>query len=204
MFGAFCTAVQLVLFVVGRVVILPILFKIPLVSHMLRPFVAHFLRGYTPVLLFTQFPTILRAFALGITTLASWEVSEILFDNSISEVHSMPLAKRCIDSVNNSQSMWFPPRQNLLLLLFPESLPGMRSISILRTSSWHNFPEITLLEPPPPGPPFSRIRSTTQICGHTSAGILCSISGRTTSSHFVEASQPRQVYALLSSSHSVP
>lgn len=85
MFGAFCTAVQLVLFVVGRVVILPILFKVPLVSHILRPFAAHFLRGYTPVLFFTQFPTILRAFALGITTLASWEVSETLFDNSVSE-----------------------------------------------------------------------------------------------------------------------
>lgn len=86
-FGVFCTGVQLVLFVVGRTVVLPILFKIPIVSLLLRPFAAHFLRGYTPVLFFTQFPTILRALFLGITTLASWEVSETLFDNSVSEVH---------------------------------------------------------------------------------------------------------------------
>lgn len=86
-FGMFCTSVQIVLFVVGRVVVLPILFKIPVVSHLLRPFTAHFLRGYTPLLLFTQFPTILRAFLLGITTLASWEVSETLFDTLVSEVH---------------------------------------------------------------------------------------------------------------------
>ena len=86
-FGMFCTAVQLALFVTGRAVVLPILFKIPLVSHLLRPFAAHFLRGYTPVLFFTQFPSILRALALGITTLASWEISETLFDNSVSEVH---------------------------------------------------------------------------------------------------------------------
>jgi len=71
----------------GRAMVLPILFRIPVVCHLLRPFAAHFLRGYTPVLFFTQFPTILRAVFLGITTLASWEVSEILFDNSISEVH---------------------------------------------------------------------------------------------------------------------
>jgi len=86
-FGVFCTCVQTVLFVVGRTTALPILFKIPVVSHLLRPFAAHFLRGYTPVLFFTQFPTILRAVFLGITTLASWEVSETLFDNSVSEVH---------------------------------------------------------------------------------------------------------------------
>jgi len=75
-----------VLFAVGRAVVLPILFKIPFVSHLLRPFAGHFLRGYTPVLLFTQIPTITRAFFLGITTLASWEVSETLFDASASEV----------------------------------------------------------------------------------------------------------------------
>ncbi|KAF9653627.1 hypothetical protein BDM02DRAFT_3226294 [Thelephora ganbajun] len=84
-FGAFCTTVQLALFVVGRTMILPILFKIPVVSHLLRPFATHFLKGYTPVLLFTQFPVILRALFLGITTLASWEVSETLFDASVSE-----------------------------------------------------------------------------------------------------------------------
>ena len=84
-FGVFCTSVQLVLFALGRAVVLPILFKIPFISHLLRPFAGHFLRGYTPVLLFTQIPTIVRALFLGITTLASWEVSETLFDASASE-----------------------------------------------------------------------------------------------------------------------
>ena len=88
-FGVFCTSVQIVLFAVGRTVVLPILFKIPVVSHLLRPFAGHFLRGFTPVLLFTQLPTITRAFFLGITTLASWEVSETLFDASASEVRFM-------------------------------------------------------------------------------------------------------------------
>jgi len=82
-----------VLFAVGRAVVLPILFKIPLISHLLRPFAGHFLRGYAPVLLFTQIPTIIRAFFLGITTLASWEVSETLFDASASEVRFPPPTK---------------------------------------------------------------------------------------------------------------
>jgi nucleoporin NDC1 len=93
-FGVFCTSAQIVLFAVGRTVVLPILFKIPVVSHILRPFTAHFLRGYTPLLFFTQFPAILRAFFLGITTLASWEVAETLFDNSVSEVHLVLPSKR--------------------------------------------------------------------------------------------------------------
>ena len=96
LFGVFCTSVQIVLFVVGRVMVLPILFRIPVVCHLLRPFAAHFLKGYTPVLFFTQFPTILRVMFLGITTLASWEVSETLFDNSVSEVHFMLPTKRII------------------------------------------------------------------------------------------------------------
>lgn len=94
MFGVFCTSVQIVLFIMGRAIFLPILFKIPVLCHLLRPFAAHFLRGYTPVLFFTQFSTILRALFLGITTLASWEVSETLFDNSVTEVRLILPAKR--------------------------------------------------------------------------------------------------------------
>lgn len=93
-FGVFCSAAQLLLFGLGRTVVLPFLFKIPILSHLLRPFSAHFLKGYTPVLFFTQFPTILRALFLGITTLASWEVSETLFDTIVSEVHSTPSTER--------------------------------------------------------------------------------------------------------------
>ena len=86
--------------------VLPILFKIPIVCHLLRPFAAHFLKGYTPVLFFTQFPTILRALFLGITTLASWEVSETLFDNSVSEVYSKFSTKRTTLTIQNySQSV---------------------------------------------------------------------------------------------------
>ena len=93
-FGVFCTSVQIALFAMGRAVVLPILFKIPVVSHLLRPFAGHFLRGYAPVLFFTELPTILRAFFLGVTTLASWEVSETLFDTSTSEVRFTCPAKR--------------------------------------------------------------------------------------------------------------
>lgn len=84
-FGVFCTSVQLALFFVRRAVVLPIFFKIPLVSHLLRPFAANFLEGYTPNLFFTQIPTILRALVLGIIIFASWEVSEALFGDTVSE-----------------------------------------------------------------------------------------------------------------------
>ena len=105
-FGAFCTVVQIVLFVVGRAIVLPILLKIPIVSQLLSPFVAHFLKGYTPVLFFTQFSTILRALFLGIMTLASWEVLETLFDNSVSEVNPMSSTERATLTVqNHSQSV---------------------------------------------------------------------------------------------------
>lgn len=104
MFGVFCTSVQIVLFVVARAMVLPILFRVPIVCHLLRPFAAHFLKGYTPVLFFTQFPTILRALSLGITTLASWEVSETLFDNSVSEVHFAFPIKRTTLTVQTTAS----------------------------------------------------------------------------------------------------
>lgn len=115
-FGVFCTTVQLALFALGRTVVLPILFKIPIVSHLLRPFAAHLLKGYTPVLFFTQFPTILRALFLGITILASWEVSETLFDHMVSEVRPAPSTERTtLKGTNDSQLLSCPLQQNHLL-----------------------------------------------------------------------------------------
>ncbi|KIK69550.1 hypothetical protein GYMLUDRAFT_510341 [Collybiopsis luxurians FD-317 M1] len=59
----------------------PVIYKLPLLPIMLRPFTGHFVRGpFTLMLLFSQFGLLLRAWFLGFTTLFIWEISELLFD----------------------------------------------------------------------------------------------------------------------------
>ncbi|KAK7047372.1 hypothetical protein VNI00_006603 [Paramarasmius palmivorus] len=71
------------LFVICRV-LLPILFKVPILPIFLRPFTAHFLRGTWSLLLpFYHYGLLFRAWFLGFTTIATWEFSEALFDTFI-------------------------------------------------------------------------------------------------------------------------
>lgn len=75
-----------VLFASARIS-LPILYKIPLVSLLLRPFTAHFLKGQWSVLLpLTHVPLLVRAWFLAFTTFVNWEIADALFEHVISEV----------------------------------------------------------------------------------------------------------------------
>lgn len=68
----------------------PVIYKLPLLPIMLRPFTGHFVRGpFTLMLLFSQFGLLLRAWFLGFTTLFIWEISELLFDVIIPQVCSI-------------------------------------------------------------------------------------------------------------------
>ncbi|KZT25546.1 hypothetical protein NEOLEDRAFT_1202644 [Neolentinus lepideus HHB14362 ss-1] len=79
-------ATSTVLFGVTRILLLPILFHIPVLRLALRPFATHFLRGpWTLSLPLRHLELLFRCFALGLSTVATWEVSESIFEAQISE-----------------------------------------------------------------------------------------------------------------------
>ncbi|KAL4079901.1 nucleoporin protein Ndc1-Nup [Scleroderma yunnanense] len=64
-----------------RMIVLPILIRIPVISAILRPLAAHFVRGpWTLILPLRHHSLEFRAFVLGWITLANWEFAETLFD----------------------------------------------------------------------------------------------------------------------------
>ena len=70
-----------------RAIALPILFQIPLVSHLFRPFLGHFIRGRWSLLLLWRNRTLIwHSFLLGLTTISAWEFAESLFDEKVQEV----------------------------------------------------------------------------------------------------------------------
>lgn len=70
-----------------RAAALPILFQIPLVSHLLRPFLGHFIRGrWSLVLLWRSRALAWQTFLLGVTTIGGWEFAEGVFDDKVQEV----------------------------------------------------------------------------------------------------------------------
>lgn len=70
-----------------RAIALPILFQIPLVSHLFRPFFGHFIRGRWSLLLLWRNRTLAwHSFLLGLTTISAWEFAENLFDEKVQEV----------------------------------------------------------------------------------------------------------------------
>ena len=70
-----------------RAVALPILFQIPLVSRLLRPFLSHFTRGrWSLPLLWRNRELAWHSFLLGLTTISAWEFAENLFDEKVQEV----------------------------------------------------------------------------------------------------------------------
>ncbi|KAA1477952.1 hypothetical protein DENSPDRAFT_867789 [Dentipellis sp. KUC8613] len=73
-------------FGLARTLVLPLLFRIPVLSLALRPFCAHFLRGpWTIGLLPRHFALVARTCVLSFTTVLSWEFAESLFDEKIHE-----------------------------------------------------------------------------------------------------------------------
>ncbi|KAJ7578193.1 nucleoporin protein Ndc1-Nup [Mycena floridula] len=80
----FSVASSTLLFAFARIVIIPLLFKLPILPIFLRPFMAHFIKGpWTFTLIFRHFPLVVRAWFLGATTLATWEMSEMVFDSFV-------------------------------------------------------------------------------------------------------------------------
>jgi nucleoporin NDC1 len=70
-----------------RAVALPVLFQIPLVSHLLRPFLGHFIRGRWSLLyLWRNRALVWQSLLLGLTTVGAWEFAESLFDEKVQEV----------------------------------------------------------------------------------------------------------------------
>ncbi|KAG6910335.1 hypothetical protein DXG01_011403 [Tephrocybe rancida] len=63
---------------------LPLVYKLPLIHNLLRPFTAHFLRGpWTLSLPFRHIALLLRAWFLAFTTLATWEFANATFETFI-------------------------------------------------------------------------------------------------------------------------
>ena len=86
-FPGLVTAVHSINFGIARTFVLPVLFRIPVVSMLLRPVAAHFLKGsWTLTLLLHHTSIIRRAFYLGRLTMVVWELAEGAFDAIVSEV----------------------------------------------------------------------------------------------------------------------
>ena len=76
------------LFALARI-LLPALYKLPVLPFVLRPFTGHFLRGpWTFSLPLRHFGLLARAWLLGFSTFISWEISECLFEKIVAEVGS--------------------------------------------------------------------------------------------------------------------
>ncbi|KAI0055711.1 hypothetical protein BV25DRAFT_1903556, partial [Artomyces pyxidatus] len=85
-FTSLVLCAYLIAFGFSRSLLLPILFKIPGIHLILRPFFAHFLRGpWTIAMLPWHLPLVWRTFLLGLSTTAGWEFAETLFDEKVQE-----------------------------------------------------------------------------------------------------------------------
>lgn len=85
------TTIHLVLFGLTRSIALPVIYQLPIVPKLLRPFTAHFLRGpYFFTLLGRNIGLVWTAFCLGLKTIAIWEFSEEMFDHVVAEVRLFP------------------------------------------------------------------------------------------------------------------
>ena len=72
-----------------RAVALPMLFQVPLVSRLFRPFLGHFLRGrWSLVYLWRNRQLVWHTFLLSFTTIEGWEFAESLFDDKVQEVRA--------------------------------------------------------------------------------------------------------------------
>ncbi|EFI26696.1 hypothetical protein CC1G_15467 [Coprinopsis cinerea okayama7 len=70
----------------ARMLVLPVVYKLPFLRSLLKPFVNHFTKGpYTFVLPLKHLTLLIRAWFLGFTTFFLWELSEAMFDGLISE-----------------------------------------------------------------------------------------------------------------------
>ncbi|KAG0696162.1 nucleoporin protein Ndc1-Nup [Suillus ampliporus] len=81
LFTSFSSMVYGVAFGLSRLLVLPLLLKLPVVSSVVRPFIAHFARGpWTLSLPILHWSLLVRSFMMGLVTVMSWEFAESLFD----------------------------------------------------------------------------------------------------------------------------
>jgi nucleoporin NDC1 len=89
-FTAITFATYVLAFGLVRAIVLPILFQVPLLSHLLRPFLGHFIRGrWSLVHLWRNRALAWHSFFLGLTTIGGWEFADSLFDDKVQEVRSI-------------------------------------------------------------------------------------------------------------------
>ena len=67
-------------------VVLPILFKLPLLHRFLRPFLGHYLRYAWSLRPIVGWSLVVRACTLGSWITLTWELAESIFDHSVAEV----------------------------------------------------------------------------------------------------------------------
>jgi nucleoporin NDC1 len=92
-FTAVAFAVYILAFGLVRAVVLPILFQVPLISHLLRPFLGHFIRGRwtrSLVYLWRNRALAWHGLFLGLAMIWGWEFAECLFDDKVQEVNFLP------------------------------------------------------------------------------------------------------------------
>lgn len=81
LFTSFSSMVYSVAFGLSRMLVLPLLLKLPVVSSIVRPFIGHFSKGaWTLTLPISHWSLLVRSFMMGLVTVMSWEFAESLFD----------------------------------------------------------------------------------------------------------------------------
>ncbi|TDL14209.1 hypothetical protein BD410DRAFT_865598, partial [Rickenella mellea] len=84
------TSVATIAFGAIRSIVFPIVYRLPVIHTLLRPFVAHFMRPkYTLTFLWTHSDLIIRAYFLSVTSMFIWEVSSTLLDVCLSLVSNV-------------------------------------------------------------------------------------------------------------------
>lgn len=96
-FTAITFAAYILAFGLVRAIALPVLFQVPLLSHSLRPFLGHFIRGrWSLVYLWRNRALVWHSFFLGLTTVGGWEFADSLFDEKVQEVRAIFFKARFI------------------------------------------------------------------------------------------------------------
>ena len=166
------------------ILVLPILLRIPIVSSVLRPLTAHFIRGpWTLILPLRYFSLEFRTFIL-----ANWEFSEALFDFHIPQVHTVfHRVSHLLIHLPSSQSTSHTPPPSQTRHLFQERPLPTSSFSTLPILNCAVFPRTLVPLAALAVPHCSPTKNTTRVYG---APLLVHLS-------FVLAKTTRHYYAVV-------
>ena len=82
------TCLHTILYHAAVTLVLPVLFKLPLLHRVLRPFLGHYLRHAWSFRSIVSWGLLIRACSLGSWLTLSWELAESIFDYAVAEVCS--------------------------------------------------------------------------------------------------------------------